>query len=66
MVMLTLLFIAAPAFSQPAVLPEGNVKVAVPEWNGQLVQVKLEQSALFDGKRVQYLAGRQTTWHLVR
>jgi len=45
---------------------EGNVKVAVPEWNGQLVQVKLEQSAVFDGKRVQYLAGRQTAWHIVR
>ena len=45
---------------------EGNVKVAVPEWDGQLVQIKLEQSAVFDGKRVLYLAGRQTEWHLVR
>jgi hypothetical protein len=45
---------------------EGNVKAAVPEWNGQLVQIKLEQSAMFDGKRVHYLAGRQTAWHLVR
>jgi hypothetical protein len=45
---------------------EGNVKVAVPEWNGQLVQIKLEQSAVFDGKRVWYLAGRQTEWHVVR
>ena len=45
---------------------EGNVKVAVPEWNGQLVQIKLEQSAVFDGKRVVYLAGRQTAWHVVR
>jgi Xaa-Pro aminopeptidase len=44
---------------------EGNVKVAVPEWGGQLVQVKLEQSAAFDGERVTYLAGRQTAWHLV-
>jgi Xaa-Pro aminopeptidase len=45
---------------------EGNVKVAVPEWGGQLVQIKLEQSALFDGKEVRYLAGRQLVWHLVR
>jgi hypothetical protein len=45
---------------------EGNVKVAVPEWDGQLVQIKLEQSALFDGERIHYLAGRQTTWHVVR
>jgi Xaa-Pro aminopeptidase len=44
---------------------EGNVKVAVPEWDGQLVQIKLEQSAVFDGDKVWYLAGRQTEWHLV-
>jgi hypothetical protein len=45
---------------------EGNVKVAVPEWDGQNVQIKLEQSAVFDGKRVHYLAGRQTEFHVVR
>ncbi len=44
---------------------EGNVKVAVPEWDEQWVQVKLEQSAVFDGERVRYLAGRQTRWHVV-
>lgn len=44
---------------------EGNVKVPIPEWDGQLVQIKLEQTALFDGERVWYLAGRQTSWHLV-
>ena len=44
---------------------EGNVKVPVPEWNGQLVQIKLEQSAVFDGKSVVYLAGRQTEFHVV-
>ncbi|MGH9464031.1 MAG: M24 family metallopeptidase [Thermoanaerobaculia bacterium] len=45
---------------------EGNVKVPIPEWEGQLAQIKLEQSAVFDGARVVYLAGRQTSWHLVR
>ena len=45
---------------------EGNIKAPVPEWDGQYVQIKLEQSALFDGERVQYLAGRQTRWHVVR
>ena len=45
---------------------EGNVKVPVPEWNGQLVQIKLEQTAVFDGTRVIYSAGRQTEWHVVR
>jgi len=45
---------------------EGNIRHAVAEWGGQFVQMKLEQSAVFDGERVIYLAGRQTSWHLVR
>ncbi len=45
---------------------EGNVKVRLPEWQGQWVQIKLEQSAVFDGQAVRYLAGRQTEWHVVR
>ncbi len=45
---------------------EGNIKHALPEWGGLYVQVKLEQTALFDGERVHYLAGRQTQWHVVR
>lgn len=45
---------------------EGNVKAPVPEWDGQLVQIKMEQTALFDGERVIYLGGRQTEWHVVR
>jgi len=45
---------------------EGSVKVQVREWDDHWVQIKLEQSAVFDGERVIYLAGRQTTWHLVR
>jgi len=45
---------------------EGNVRVQVPEWDGQWVQIKLEQSAIFDGKKVIYLAGRQTEWHVVK
>ncbi len=45
---------------------EGHVKVPLAEWNNQLVQIKLEQSAIFDGKTVHYLAGRQTAWHVVR
>lgn len=53
-------------YPQTAYAIEGNVKVGVPEWDGQSVQIKLEQSAVFDGRRVWYLAGRQTAWHLVR
>ena len=45
---------------------EGNVKVPVPEWDGQWVQIKMEQGGYFDGEAVRYLGGRQTRWHLVR
>ncbi len=45
---------------------EGNVTVPIPEWDGQPVQIKLEQDAVFDGTRVRYLSGRQTRWHLIR
>ena len=45
---------------------EGNIAVSLPEWGGQRLQVMLEQGALFDGKQVRYLAGRQTDWHLIR
>jgi hypothetical protein len=55
-----------PLHPMTAYAIEGNVKAPVPEWDGQLVQIKLEQSALFDGRRVDYLAGRQTRWHVVR
>ncbi|HVS02177.1 MAG TPA: M24 family metallopeptidase [Thermoanaerobaculia bacterium] len=54
-----------PLYPDTAYAIEGNVKVAVPEWDGQPVQVKLEQSAVFDGQRVLYLAGRQTRWHVI-
>ncbi len=53
-----------PLHPSTAFAIEGNVKVAVPEWEGQLVQIKLEQSAVFDGDQVRYLAGRQTRWHI--
>jgi hypothetical protein len=55
-----------PLHAMTAYAIEGNVKSQVPEWDGQYVQIKLEQSALFDGKQVKYLAGRQTQWHVVR
>lgn len=54
-----------PLYPDTAYAIEGNIKARVPEW-GQWVQVKLEQSAIFDGEKVTYLAGRQTRWHVVR
>lgn len=55
-----------PLHANTAYAIEGNIKQKVPEWGGHYVQIKLEQSAYFDGETVIYLAGRQTKWHLVR
>lgn len=55
-----------PLYPDTAYAIEGNIKARVPEWGRQWVQVKLEQSAFFDGEKVTYLAGRQTQWHVVR
>ena len=55
-----------PLFANTGYAIEGNVKVSVPEFGGRLVQMKLEQSAFFDGQTVHYLAGRQTELHVVR
>jgi len=55
-----------PLYPGTAYAIEGNVKVQLAGWGGQRVQIKLEQSAVFDGDKVTYLAGRQTRWHLVR
>ncbi len=55
-----------PLHADTAYAIEGNVMAQVAEWDGAWVQVKLEQSAVFDGEKVVYLAGRQTRWHVVR
>jgi hypothetical protein len=55
-----------PLYPMTGYAIEGNIKAPVAEWDGQLVQIKLEQSAVWDGDAVLYLAGRQTRWHVVR
>ncbi|MCA3254407.1 MAG: aminopeptidase P family protein [Alphaproteobacteria bacterium] len=37
----------------------------VPEWGGQTVPFRLEEDAIFDGRTVRYLDGRQTGFHLI-
>ncbi len=37
----------------------------VPEWGGQDVVFRLEEDAVFDGREVRYLDGRQTRFHLI-
>lgn len=55
-----------PLHPNTAYAIEGNIALPLESWDGQHVQIKLEQSAYFDGERVIYLAGRQTDWHVVR
>jgi len=55
-----------PLYPNTAYAIEGNIKLRYEPWDGQHLQIKLEQSAVFDGERVIYLAGRQTEWHTIR
>jgi hypothetical protein len=54
-----------PLYANTAYAIEGNIRYELPEWANQGVRIKLEQGAMFDGKRVIYIAGRQTQWHLI-
>lgn len=44
---------------------ELNIKQSVPEWDGQEVQMALEQDVMVTGGRVCFLAGRQEKLHLI-
>jgi len=54
-----------PLYAMTGYAIEGSVTVAIPEWGGKPAQMKLEQSAVYDGEQVHYLAGRQTRLHLI-
>ncbi|MBN2432328.1 MAG: Xaa-Pro aminopeptidase, partial [Acidobacteria bacterium] len=55
-----------PLYPNTCYAIELNVKLAVPEWNGQVVRFGLEQDAVLRPDGVVYLDDRQTTLHLVR
>ncbi|MEN1729516.1 MAG: M24 family metallopeptidase, partial [Pseudomonadota bacterium] len=55
-----------PLHPNTAYAIEGNIGVPLEEWDGQYVQIKLEQTAVYTGEQVIYLAGRQTEWHVIR
>jgi Xaa-Pro aminopeptidase len=44
---------------------ELNVRQAVPEWGGQMVEFRLEEDVFFDGQTVRYLDGRLDRLHLI-
>jgi hypothetical protein len=45
---------------------EMSVTGPVPEWGGADFRVPLEQDIFFDGDRAFFLAGRQTSFHLIK
>ena len=54
-----------PVWPSTAYSIELQARVAVPEWDGQVVQVMLEEDAFFDGSACTFLDGRQDELWLV-
>lgn len=52
-------------FDQTCYSIELNAKKAVPEWDGQLVRMALEEDALLSDGKMRWLDGRQTQLHLI-
>jgi len=48
-----------PMYPNTAYSIELNASVAVPEWNGKIIRIMLEQDGYFDGERFRYIDGRQ-------
>ena len=44
---------------------ELNVTKSIPEWNGQVARMALEEDAAFTSGRLQWLSGRQNQLHLI-
>jgi hypothetical protein len=55
-----------PLFDDTCYSIELNAKKEVPEWDGQLLQIALEEDAVLTGGKVSWLNGRQTELHLIR
>lgn len=55
-----------PLYNNTAYAIEGNVKVKLPEWDNQMIQVMLEQTAIYRNGSVNYLGGRQTEFHFIK
>ena len=45
---------------------EGGVRVMLPEWDGEPLQVMLEEDGVFTNGHLSFFAGRQTEWLLIR
>lgn len=54
-----------PVWPSTAYSIELQARVAIPEWDGQVVQLMLEEDAFYDGSACAFLDGRQTELWLV-
>lgn len=54
-----------PLYNNTCYAIELNIKAAIPEWQGKVVRIGLEQDACYSKQGVIYLNGRQTTFHIV-
>ncbi|GAB3286721.1 M24 family metallopeptidase [Parahaliea aestuarii] len=53
-----------PLYPDTAYSIELNAATYIPEWDKE-IPIKLEEDAFFDGDTVEYLDGRQTSFHLI-
>jgi hypothetical protein len=54
-----------PLYDHTCYAIELNVKAEVPEWDGQMVQMALEEDAALVEGRLRWLSGRQASLHLI-
>ena len=54
-----------PLHANTAYSIELNAATFIPEWHKE-IRIMLEEEAYFDGKRVTYMDGRQTQFHLIK
>jgi Xaa-Pro aminopeptidase len=50
-----------PLYPNTAYSIELNAAVSIPEWNGKVIRIMLEQDGFWDGKKFKYIDGRQET-----
>ena len=55
-----------PMYPNTAYSIELNASVAIPEWNGKVIRIMLEQDGYFDGKAFRYIDGRQEKIYAVQ
>ncbi len=55
-----------PLYDDTCYSIELNIKASVPEWNGQEVQIALEEDAVFSRAGIFFIDGRQTRLYLIK